>query len=143
MAALRGVPFLVPRGWFCLAADLSAIFQLQGWTCVESSLGDLPGSPVVGTFRFHCSGCRFHPFQGTKIQCAAQCGQKKKKTTTNKTSLGAQAVGSPGSRRGEAIPCSASEAQALFAEAAQAVTGSHHVLRGYKQEAVCSPLGHL
>ena len=94
MAALRGVPFLVPRGWFCLAADLSAIFQLQGWTCVESSLG-------------------------------------------------AQAVGSPGSRRGEAIPCSASEAQALFAEAAQAVTGSHHVLRGYKQEAVCSPLGHL
>ena len=79
MAALRGVPFLVPRGWFCLAADLSAIFQLQGWTCVESSLGDLPGSPVVGTFRFHCSGCRFHPFQGTKIQCAAQCGQKKKK----------------------------------------------------------------
>ena len=44
---------------------------------------------------------------------------------------------------GEAMPCSASEAQALFAEAAQAVTGSRHVLRGHEHEAVSSPLGHL
>ena len=44
---------------------------------------------------------------------------------------------------GEATPCSASEAQALFAEAAQAVTGSGHVLWGHEHEAVRSPLGHL
>ena len=72
-----GVPFLVPRGWFCLAADLSAIFQLQGWACAESSLGGSPGGPVVGTLRFHCGGRGFHPFEGTKIPPATQCGQKK------------------------------------------------------------------
>ena len=107
-------------------------FSCKGGRVLRAVLGTCLAVQWLGLCASTAVGVGSIPFRDLRSSVPHSVAKKKKKkTTTNKTSLGAQAVGSPGSGRGEAIPCSASEAQALFAEAAQAVTGSHHVLRGY------------
>ena len=36
---------------------------------------DFPGSPSVGSPRFHCRKCGFDPWSGTEILQATRCGQ--------------------------------------------------------------------
>ena len=52
---------------------------LQGMLKV---LREFPGSPVVGTWSFHCPGPGSIPGQGTNILQAVQCGRKKSSKTS-------------------------------------------------------------